>query len=286
MDRLRPPDKPLDCHPEVLRRTSRWSANPREILRCAQNDILRATVAGCLVLLVGVFAIARADEATEPAETPPNMLLDAEREAGWKLLFDGTTTNGWRGYKAESMPKSWKVIDGSLVSSPAEGEGLGHIVTTEQYDNFELALEWKAAPGGNSGIIYRATEEKENPWDSGPEYQILDNTGHIDGNNPLASASACYAVFAPERDLTRPVGQWNQTRIVANGNNVEHWLNGEKVLEYEIGTEKWIAHVKTSRFWATPGWGKSPRGHICIQDYGNPIEYRNIKVRPLVPDEK
>ena len=226
---------------------------------------------------------ARAAQAPPANDPAPNALTQQERDAGWRLLFDGKTTAGWRGYKAQAVPPSWKVVDGSLVSLPKPGESTGHLITVEQYDNFELALEWKAAPGGNSGIIYRATEDKENPWDSGPEYQVLDNTKHIDGSNPLASASACYAVYPPAKDLTRPVGEWNRARIVADGPHVEHWLNGEKVLEYDVGTDDWTAHVKTSRFWATPGWGRAAKGHVCIQDYGNPMEFRGIKIRPIPP---
>jgi len=111
----------------------------------------------------------------------------------------------------------------------------------------------------------------------------------MDGLNPLASAGACYAVFAPSRDATRPLGQWNQTRIVARGAHVEHWLNGEKLLQYEVDSETWRAHVKTSRFFMTAygqgNWGRAPKGHIALQDYGGAIEYRNIKIRPAAPEE-
>jgi hypothetical protein len=241
-----------------------------------------ACFASTVPVLVGPPLVTRA----APADAPQaNTLTQQERDAGWKLLFDGKTAAGWRGYKAEAgkMPPSWKVVDGSLVSKPAAGETLGHIVTDEQFDNFELAWEWKMAPGGNSGVMYRVTEAKESPWDTGPEYQILDNARHLDGNNPLASASACYAVYPPAKDLTKPVGEWNQSRIVADGPHVEHWLNGEKVLEYDVGTEAWQAHLKTSKYWTNPDYGRAPKGHVCIQDYGNPIEYRNIKIRPMAP---
>jgi hypothetical protein len=139
--------------------------------------------------------------------------------------------------------------------------------------------------GGNSGVVYRATEEYANVWESGAEYQILDNQGHLDGLNPLASAGACYAVFAPARDVTRPLGEWNQTKILAKGKHVEHWLNGEKLLEYDVDTELWRAHVKTSKYyWTAYGkgtWGQAPKGYIALQDYGGAIEFRNIKIRPL-----
>jgi len=214
-----------------------------------------------------------------------NTLSPDEKNAGWRLLFDGRTTAGWRGYKSKMMPDSWKVENASLLSRPLKGNSRGDIVTVDQFDNFELVLDWKMTKGGNSGVFYRATEEHANVWDSGPEFQILDNAGHIDGLNPVASAGACYAVFAPARDATRPLGQWNQARIVAQGKHVEHWLNGEKLLEYDIDSDRWRAHVKTSKFYQTAygrgNWGRSPKGHIGLQDYGGAIEYRSLKLRPL-----
>ncbi len=219
----------------------------------------------------------------------PNTLTDEEKKAGWRLLFDGKTTTGWRGYRSKTMPPSWKVENGSLLSRPKEGESRGDIVTVDQYDDFELVLEWKMTKGNNSGVIYRATEEHNNVWESGPEFQILDNKGHLDGLNRLASAGACYAVFAPAKDVTRPLGQWNQTRIVARGKHVEHWLNGEKMLEYNIDSKRWQAHVKTSKFFQTAygrgNWGRALKGYIALQDYGGAIEFRNIKIRPISADK-
>jgi hypothetical protein len=139
--------------------------------------------------------------------------------------------------------------------------------------------------GGNSGVIYRATEQHDQVWQSGPEFQILDNAGHLDGLNKLASAGACYAVFAPTKDATRPLGQWNQARILADGKHVEHWLNGEKLLEYDIDSDRWQAHVKTSKFFPTAygngNWGQATKGHIGLQDYGGAIEFRDVKIRLL-----
>ena len=144
--------------------------------------------------------------------------------------------------------------------------------------------------GNNSGIIYRATEEHDQVWQSGPEFQVLDNSGHLDGLNPLASAGGCYAVFAPAKDMTRPVGEWNTARIVAQGKHVEHWLNGVKVVEYDVDSNVWKAHVKTSKFFPTAygqgNWGQAKRGHIGLQDYGGEIEFRNIKIRPQIVNSK
>jgi hypothetical protein len=219
-----------------------------------------------------------------------NSLSDEEKQYGWRLLFDGKSTDGWRGYKSKTVPESWRIENGSLLARRAEGRSTGDIITTNQFDNFELRLQWKMTKGNNSGVIYRATEEQDQVWQSGPEYQILDNTSHPDGLNTLASAGACYAVFAPAKDATKPLGEWNETRILARGKHVEHWLNGEKLVEYNVDSKRWNAHVKTSKFFPTAygqgNWGQAPKGHIGLQDYGGAIEFRNIKIRPLPASEK
>ena len=213
-----------------------------------------------------------------------NTLTAEEQCDGWKLLFDGKSTQGWRGYKAERMPESWKVENGSLLSRHEPGKSSGDIVTLDQYDDFELTLEWKMTKGGNSGIFFRASEDRDNVWESGAEYQILDNQNHMDGLNPLASAGSCYSVFAPTKDMTRPLGEWNQTRLVVREKHVEHWMNGEKLLEYEIESEHWKAYVKTSKYYKAAydldNWGRLPKGYIALQDYGGAIEFRNIKIKP------
>ena len=219
-----------------------------------------------------------------------NTLTPDETAAGWRLLFDGKSVAGWRGYRSKTMPESWKVENGSLLARREEGVSSGDIITNDQFDDFELFVDWKMTKGNNSGVIYRATEEHDQVWQSGPEYQILDNLGHLDGLNPLASAGACYAVFAPAKDMARPVGEWNTARIVAQGKHLEHWLNGEKVLEYDVDSDAWKAHVKTSKFFPTAygqgNWGRAKRGHIGLQDYGGAIEFRNIKIRPRAVDIK
>lgn len=217
----------------------------------------------------------------------PNSLSQAERDAGWRLLFDGQTTNGWRTYKGQGVAPSWKVVDGSLVSAPKQGEATGDLMSVDAFDDFELVLDWKMVAGGNSGVMYRVTEDKPNPWDSGLEYQILDNAGHLDGQNPLSSAAACYAIYGPAKDVTKPLGQWNRSRIVARGYDIEHWLNDERVVAFRIGSPSWAAHLKTSKFYLefynNTQFARASKGHFCLQDYGNGIEFRNLKVRPLPP---
>ncbi len=201
----------------------------------------------------------------------------AQPASDWVSLFDGKTITHWRGFKMATVPDGWRVVDGAITRV---GDG-ADLVSREQYRNFEFEFEWKVPPGGNSGIMFRVTEDLERTYHSGPEYQILDNARHADGKNPLTSAGANYALHAPTKDATRPVGEWNQGRLVVNGNNVQHWLNGEKVVEYTLGTPEWAALVKGSKFNEWPRYGREPQGHIVIQDHGDRVQFRNLRVRSL-----
>jgi hypothetical protein len=206
-----------------------------------------------------------------------NTLTAQEKAAGWKLLFDGKHVTGWRGFRTTTAPAGWKAIDGLLVRE----SGGGDLMTVDQYGDFELSLDWKVPPGGNSGIIYRISGEGDEVWHSGPEMQILDNKLHKDGANPLTSAGANYAVNPPVRDVSKPAGEWNSARLVVKGAHVEHWLNGVKVVEYELWTPDWEKRVQASKFAKIAPYGKAKRGHIAIQDHGDVVSFRNIKIRPL-----
>ncbi len=205
------------------------------------------------------------------------MLTAAEKADGWKLLFDGKSLAGWRGYKTETAPTGWRAENGVLIR---DGEG-GDLMTADQYGDFEMRFDWKITDQGNSGIIYRIGTTEPQPWHTGPEYQILHNGGHADGKNPITSAGSNYAVNEPVKDVTRPVGEWNEGRLVAKGNRVEHWLNGVKVVDYEIGSPDWNARVKASKFGKIPPYGTVKRGYIALQDHGDVVSYRNLKIRTL-----
>lgn len=207
----------------------------------------------------------------------PKMTTREEPAAGWKLLFDGKSLAGWRGFKSETPPAGWKAVDGLLVR---EGGG-GDLMTVEPFGDFELRLEWRISKNGNSGIMFRVTTAGEQTWWTGPEMQVLDNAGHRDGANPLTSAGSNYALHAPTRDATRPVGEWNEVRLIAKGPHVEHWLNGEKIVEYELWSPDWDARVKASKFGAIAGYGRARQGHIVLQDHGDLVAYRNIRIKPL-----
>ena len=204
-------------------------------------------------------------------------LTAAEKKEGWKLLFDGKSLAGWRAYKSETPPTGWRAENGELTRV---GEG-GDLMTAEQFGDFELRFEWKVTANGNSGVIYRIATTEEFPWQTGPEYQILHNQGHRDGKAPITSAGSNYAVNPPSKDLTRPVGEWNEGRLVARGNHVEHWLNGEKVVEYEIDSPDWLERVKASKFAKLANYGRIKRGYIALQDHGDVVSYRNIKIKVL-----
>jgi hypothetical protein len=208
----------------------------------------------------------------------PNTLDANQAKEGWRLLFDGQSLEHWRGYRKDTVPDGWKVQDGTLTRVG----GGGDLVTKEQFDSFELKLEWKIAEGGNSGIFYRATEEFGAIYESAPEMQVLDNAKHGDGKNPKTSAGANYALIACAKEVVKPAGEWNQVRLLIQGQHVEHWLNGEKVVEYELGSPAWVELVKNSKFSGMRGYGKAAKGHIGLQDHGDKVWYRNIMIRPLL----
>jgi 3-keto-disaccharide hydrolase len=196
----------------------------------------------------------------------------------WRPLFDGTSLDAWRGYKNAPVPAGWHVVDGTL----AKDAPVGDIVTKDEFGDFELQIEWKIGPGGNSGIFYRGTEEYDHIYWSGPEYQLLDDEKAADNKTRLTCAGAAYAIYPSPPGHLKPVGQWNQTRIVVNGAHVEHWLNGVKLLEYELWSPDWEARVKASKFAAYPNFGRAKRGHIALQgDHAGTLAFRNVRIREL-----
>lgn len=213
--------------------------------------------------------------------TAQNRLSPEEEKAGWQLLFDGKTTTGWRGYGSKEMPKGWQVVEGALTRIAMAGD----IITTETFDDFELRLEWQVAKGGNSGIFYRGVEgadPKKTPlFYSAPEMQVLDDALHPDGKSPLTSAGASYGLYPAPRGVVRPAGEWNAVRIVVKGDQVEHWLNGTKVVEYLLGGPDWLARVKASKFVEWPAYGKARSGVIGLQDHGDRVAYRSIRILKL-----
>ena len=205
--------------------------------------------------------------------------LLAADAVGWETLFNGTSTAKWRGYKQSDFPtKGWVVEDGALK---VQGGG-GDLVTRDQYGSFELLWEWKVSPGANSGLIYHVSEEFGASYETGPEYQILDDAKHGDGKNPKTSAGALYALIAPNANKQlKPVGEWNKSRLVIYGAHVQHWLNGKLIVQYDLGSPELKALIAQSKFKDMPKFAQVTSGHICLQDHGDAVWYRNIRVKRL-----
>jgi hypothetical protein len=208
-----------------------------------------------------------------------NCMQAQQKSSDWISLFDGKNTSAWRGYLKSDLPAGWQVVDGALTRV-AEG---GDIITKDEFDDFELELDWKIRKGGNSGILFHVREDTafKYVWLTGPEFQVLDNEAHKDGLDPRTSAGSNYALHAPVRDVTKKPGEWNSARLVVNGSHVEHWLNGVKLLEYELWSDDWNQRVANSKFKDMPAYGKSKTGHIALQDHGDWVAYRNVRVKRI-----
>ena len=213
------------------------------------------------------------------AAAEPNTLTAAEKSAGWMLLFDGKSLDGWRGYKTEAVGSGWKAQDGALTLTAAKA---GDVMTKREFADFELSFEWKISEGGNSGVIYRVGLGETASHRTGPEYQVLDNEKAKDNKlgNHLAGSLYDMGTAAP-RDLTKPAGQWNESKLIVRGWKVEHWLNGKKVVAVDLAAPEGRAWVAASKFKDWPKFASLAKGHIAFQDHGDVVSYRSIKIREL-----
>jgi hypothetical protein len=230
------------------------------------------TVMRSLALGLCLAVIATAALPQSPAD---NTLTPAEKTAGWKLIFDGRSTAGWRGFKTPAPDRGWRVEDGALTPDPKTSKDL---VTKANYGNFELDFDWKISPKGNSGVIYHVIPVGDETYESGPEYQILDNAH---GEPPLQRAASLFALYAPSKDMTRPVGQFNHGRLVVDHGRVQHWLNGEKVVEYDINSPDFKARVAGSKFKQWPQFATGKTGAIALQNHGDAVWFKNLKIKVL-----
>jgi len=203
-----------------------------------------------------------------------NRLTELESETGWLLLFDGSSLAQWRSFGEDTVNEGWGVENGCLTRL---GWG-GDLITREQFQDFELKLEWRISDSGNSGIFIRADESGDAIHDTGIEMQVLDNAGHWDRFEPTHRAGALYDMIEPDHDTSQPVGYWNRVHIIARGPHVEFWLNDRKTAEFEQGGAAWLALQADSKFADRPDWGQRYRGHIGLQDHWDKVWYRNIRV--------
>ena len=213
-----------------------------------------------------------------------NELTQSEKEQGWKLLFDGNTLNGWRTYK--NVPGSWQVKDGALCSARSESDTHADLITNDVYENFELSIDWKISPKGNRGIMYLVTEQNDNTFQSGPEYQLIDDNGFPEHIQEYQKTGANYAMQAPAVNAANAPGEWNHTVIIVNKGHVEHWLNGKKLLEYQIGSEEWKKQKAAGKWKDEAGYGAAKSGHIALQAAHSDVDktyicFRNIKIKLL-----
>ena len=203
-------------------------------------------------------------------------------DSAWVVLFDGTRTDAWKGYGKDAPLSAcgWLVEAGTLRAAP-EAQTKCDLATKETFKDFDLELEWKVSPGGNSGVMYDVAESDKPSYHTGPEMQVLDDDGHPDGQNPKTSAGSLYALVAPVGKTLKPVGQWNQARLVKKGAHVEHWLNGTKVVEYELGSPALAALIAESKFKEMPRFAKEGQGRLVLQHHGQEVWFRNVRVKKI-----
>jgi len=241
---------------------------------------MKATVTLLTLIIIGLLI-----SATTTAQQA-NTLTPKEKKQGWQLLFDGQTLNGWKGYNSDKMFSCWSVQNGELV---CQGKGgsvtAGDIITTADFDNFELDLDWSISKEGNSGIFYHVLEgpQYHAAYETAPEYQLIDDAGWPDKLEEWQKTGADYAMTpAAEGKKLMPVGEWNHSRIIYNKGHVEHWLNGMKVVEFQAYSPEWNQKKEQGKWKDYPGYASSQKGHIGLQNHGSGVKFRNIKVRKLV----
>ncbi len=219
------------------------------------------------------------------ASTLHNKLTKEEKSDGWQLLFDGKTLNGWRDYNGDKLTAPWFATDGTIQARGGGGDAHGYIVTSKNYENFDLVWDWKIAKGGNSGMLYHVVENPafKVPYVTGPEYQLIDNLGFPEPLEDWQKTAADYAMHVADisKLIIKPAGEWNSSRIVFDNGHVEHWLNGQKVVEFEAWTEDWFARKHSGKWENAPEYGLASTGVICLQDHGSAAWFRNMKIKEL-----
>lgn len=234
-----------------------------------------------MIVAAGLFPACAPGEPGAAVEPPAAVEAPTPAQAvGWRDLFNGTDLSGWKSYKGDTPGDGWVVEEGAITLSSG---GAGDLVTADDFGPFELVLEWRVAPKGNSGVIYLVNEVEGAgaTWHTGPEMQVLDNDGHRDGAFPSHRAGTLYDLAVPASAGVKPVGDWNEARILFTGSRIEHWLNGEKLVDVSYGDEDWAARVAGSKFRDMPHFGKASSGRIALQDHGDRVWYRNIRIRAL-----
>jgi hypothetical protein len=239
---------------------------------------VRQITSGRALCAIFLITAACGGNTQRPNRSGADFPRDTVRAGSWMSLFDGRSLTGWHAYQQPlGVTTGWSIDNGAIRT-----EGTAHdLVSDQQYSSFELNLEWKVAKGSNSGVFYWANEGTSEIYENAPEMQVLDNDGHPDGKSPMTAAGSLYALYPAPVTLPKPVGEWNQVRIVAHGGKVTQWLNGVKVVEVNFDSKEFKNKVKASKFkdWVT--FGLSRRGHIGLQSHGGVVWFRNIRIKDM-----
>jgi hypothetical protein len=250
----------------------------------AAGGLLAAALAACSTPAPGRAPAASATANAAPENAPAGGSYGPADAQGWTALFDGTPASlaaNWRGYRKQSPPGNWRVEEGALSYVPGAAAGRGDLLSKAQFGDFELEYEWRVAPGANSGVMWRVSEDQEFPWQSGPEQQVLDDERHLDGRIPTHRAGALYDFVTPPAGVVRPVGEYNRARVVARGARVQLYLNDRPTADVDFASDSGRRLLAASKFKAMPRFAQNASGHVVLQDHGDRVWFRNVRVRPL-----
>jgi len=233
-------------------------------------------------IFIGITPHSRAQTARS-TESTPNTLTKKEKDAGWKLLFDGKTLNGWHGYNLKGIPECWVVQDGIMKMTTVGGKESQDVITDKIYKSFELQLEFRLTKGANSGVIYHVKEDPKYkyPYETGAEYQVIDQDNWPDKLEDWQICGADYAMYPPKVRPFKPLGEWNQVHLIVNGNKVTHILNGKVVVEFEKYSAEWKKLRNSGKWKDFPDYGKFDEGNISLQNHGTHVDYRSVKIKEL-----
>jgi hypothetical protein len=240
-------------------------------------------IAVCALLAFACKTENKMMEAGDTTATSTDTTRTTSSEEGWTSLLQGNTLNGWRNFKSQEAGQAWSVQDGVLMFDPKSGKPGGDLMTDKEFENFELELDWKIDSCGNSGIIFNVVEDEKYDavWHTGPEMQVLDNACHPDAKIIKHRAGDLYDLISSSTEVAKPAGEWNQVRIISNNANYEFYLNGTKIVSFTMHTPEWDRLVAGSKFKDMPAFGKATKGHIALQDHGDRVWFRNIRIKEL-----
>lgn len=234
-----------------------------------------------LFVATGIMCMSLLNSFSQQSEEKINTLTPQEKKEGWQLLFNGKDMDNWKMFN-DGKVRGWKIVDGVLQNSGKGSDHGGDIITKKQFKDFILTMEWRIDKQSNSGIFYHVQEGVTDAiYKSGPEYQLIDGKGWPTPIHAEQYTGADYAMYAPQNAQVKPVGEWNFTKIIVKGPHVEHWLNGRKVVEYELWSDDWEMRKSKSKWKNEPYYGMAKKGHIGLQDHGGLTEFRNIKIKEL-----